>query len=51
MRLTIASQTDRVRSGLRGYGGKIRQFGGAPCLFKPVQPGELARAILSACGL
>jgi two-component system, response regulator PdtaR len=30
---------------------RIRQFGGAPCLFKPIKPGELAHAILRACGL
>jgi two-component system, response regulator PdtaR len=30
---------------------RIRQFGGAQCLFKPIRPGELAHAILGACGL
>jgi two-component system, response regulator PdtaR len=30
---------------------RIRQFGGAPCLFKPVTPTELANAILQGCGL
>jgi DNA-binding NarL/FixJ family response regulator len=30
---------------------RIRRFGGAKCLFKPIRPGELARAILGACGL
>jgi two-component system, response regulator PdtaR len=30
---------------------RIRRFGRAPCLFKPIKPGELAHAILRACGL
>jgi two-component system, response regulator PdtaR len=30
---------------------RIRRFGGAKCLFKPIRPGELAHAILGACGL